>query len=561
MRLKIQSLELATALLLTVVILGFHLTRVFKAGGLWRDEAAAVQLATMPSVKDVIHYFPHEAFPLLFPAVLRVYSAVTGNADFAWRIFGFVVGVGIVGVLWWNMWKIRRGVPLLSLALLGFNAAFLQWADSIRGYGLGILLILLTAGLIWHLLEDTTPRKFLAATCAAVASVQCLLHNAILLLAICAGAMAVAFARRVAGGKSKQTVRKAPPIVSDRFFAEPLLVILSVGIIAALSLVLEIGPLSSAREWDVVIRLPVGFEHLCKRISETLSASVSWYTWVWVILTFTIFVACLAGQFWQSSPRFERDQRAVLLFAGTGLLVVIVVYFAFLLMLSYWTEPWYYLALMALVALLVDLASDALPRDLWLRYARLGLALVLALVALVPTWRKACLRVTDIDLAAARLNQSVGKDDLVLIAPWYAGISFERYYHGPARWETIPPLAFHRFHRYDLLKEHMLAPDQAEPVRPLQDLMRDTLRSGHRVWVAGLRKLPPPGITPPELSPAPDPKFGWENERYSSAWVVRAIAYLQVCAAHNEEIALTPAGAVIPFEEMPLRVFDGWAGL
>src|SRR5262249_7112422 len=159
--------------------------------------------------------------------------------------------------------------------------------------------------------------------------------------------------------------------------------------------------------------------HLCKRLSETLSASVSWYTWVWVILTFAIFVACLAGQFWQSSPRFERDQRAVLLFAGTGLLVVIVVYFAFLLMLSYWTEPWYYLALMALVALLVDLASDALPRDLRLRYARLGLALVLAFVALVPTWRKACLRFTNIDLVAAKLNQSVSKDDLVLIAPWY----------------------------------------------------------------------------------------------------------------------------------------------
>ena len=108
---RLRKFEFVTAVVLTVLILSFHVIRLLKAGGLWRDEAAAVQLATMPSLKDVFHYFPHEAFPLLFPATVRTWSLVAGNSDLSWRIFGFFVGVGIVAALWWNLWKIRRGTP------------------------------------------------------------------------------------------------------------------------------------------------------------------------------------------------------------------------------------------------------------------------------------------------------------------------------------------------------------------------------------------------------------------------------------------------------------------
>src|SRR6266436_8143279 len=145
--------EVFFALLFTGIIVCVHGVRLADAGGLWRDEAGAVQLATLPSFKDVISNFPHEAFPLLFPATVRAYAALSGGGDAAWRFFGFLVGIGVIGALWWNLWTLRRGVPLLSLALLGFNAAFVQLGDSMRGYGLGTLLMLITVGLVWRVLE------------------------------------------------------------------------------------------------------------------------------------------------------------------------------------------------------------------------------------------------------------------------------------------------------------------------------------------------------------------------------------------------------------------------
>ena len=39
---------------------------------------------------------------------------------------------------------------------------------------------------------------------------------------------------------------------------------------------------------------------------------------------------------------------------------------------------------------------------------------------------------TNVDLVAARIGQTAGANDLIVITPWYNAISFERYYHGPA---------------------------------------------------------------------------------------------------------------------------------
>src|SRR6266852_202939 len=88
-----KKIEVWAALLLTVIITLFHGLRLTKAGALWRDEAGAVQLATLQSFKDTAANFPHEAFPLLFPATLRTYCLVAGAGDTAWRVFGMLVGL------------------------------------------------------------------------------------------------------------------------------------------------------------------------------------------------------------------------------------------------------------------------------------------------------------------------------------------------------------------------------------------------------------------------------------------------------------------------------------
>src|SRR5437016_4176859 len=116
-----SKLELSAAVILSALALILHLVRLFKAGSLWRDEAAAVQLAMMPHVSDVLKFFPHEAFPLLFPGMIRAWASSFGDSDTAWRIFGFLIGCSIVAVLWWVALRIGRRVPLMSLALLAFN--------------------------------------------------------------------------------------------------------------------------------------------------------------------------------------------------------------------------------------------------------------------------------------------------------------------------------------------------------------------------------------------------------------------------------------------------------
>src|SRR6266699_2465833 len=192
---KFSKLEISAAVTLTALALGFHLIRLFKAGALWRDEAAAVQLATMPHVSDMLKFFPHEAFPLLFSAMIRLWANAFGDSDSVWRIFGFLIGCSIIGALWRVALRVGRRVPLVSLALLAFNGAFLEWGDSVRAYGIGTLLILLTIGFLWRVIEKPGVGNVLASVFCAVASVHCLFPNAVFLFAVCTGATVVGIHR------------------------------------------------------------------------------------------------------------------------------------------------------------------------------------------------------------------------------------------------------------------------------------------------------------------------------------------------------------------------------
>ena len=567
-----RKLETWAAISLTAIIVCFHAARLARAAGLWRDEAAAVQLAAMPAFSDVVSHWPHEAFPLLFQTILRGYGWITGSTDTAWRIFGLLVGVSIIATLWWNMRVVRRGVPLLSLALLGFNADFVQWGDSIRGYGLGSLFMLLTMGLIWRVVERPTKWRIAAAALGAIASVQCLLQNSILLLAICLGGAAVALARGQGNVAADVSRRKHPrPRRSASIYPREQLsaIVLGVGLLAALSLLPYWGTIQKAREWDMVIRSPTSIEHLSLKLGEALSSSGWWNTWIWAVLLVAGLGLCLRGQFLPRSQNRSGfsggsedewpGQQATLLFSGTVLIIGVAGCLTFLLVLSYLTQPWYYLGLLALVALLLDVVFDSFRARVWARNGRLVIALVIAATSLAPTWRQAQQRQTNVDLLASKLAQVARKGDLIVVVPWYNGISFDRYYHGPAEWMTVPPLAFHKFHRYDLFKAQMALPDPNAAIEPVQDRIRDTLKSGHRVWLVGGSRLLKPGEMLQSLAPAPDPTWGWQNEIYSGVWAAKVAAYLQFSSLHTEEISLPFTGPVNKFENMPLRMFDGWA--
>src|ERR1700722_8924101 len=113
----LARLELLIAILLTATVLLLLVIRATHAGALWRDEAAALQLAQMPTISDVAANFQHEAFPLPFPLLIRGYAALFGASDASLRWFGFAVGVALLGTAWFNSRSLRDRGPSLFLAL------------------------------------------------------------------------------------------------------------------------------------------------------------------------------------------------------------------------------------------------------------------------------------------------------------------------------------------------------------------------------------------------------------------------------------------------------------
>src|SRR5688572_5733327 len=116
--------------------------------------------------------------------------------DAAFRVLGFCVGMTIVGVLWLHARTFRHSFPLLSLALLAMSPSLIVWGDSMRAYGFGIVLILLTGLLLWRFVERPQGGRYAAAAIAAIASVHTLYYNSVLLLAFCGGAVAVCALKR-----------------------------------------------------------------------------------------------------------------------------------------------------------------------------------------------------------------------------------------------------------------------------------------------------------------------------------------------------------------------------
>ena len=69
------------------------------------------------------------------------------------------VGLFLLLAFWFASWTMRSGAPLLAVTLAGLNVTIIRAGDSLRGYGLGSALAVLTLAVIWRL----TCRPSLAA--------------------------------------------------------------------------------------------------------------------------------------------------------------------------------------------------------------------------------------------------------------------------------------------------------------------------------------------------------------------------------------------------------------
>src|SRR5262245_8763385 len=314
-------IELTTAILLSAVVLFFLAIRATNAGALWRDEAATLQLSQMP-ISEIFSNFQHEAFPPPFPLLIRTYTDVFGSNDASLRWFGFAVGVLLLAAAWFNSRSFAGRGPLLFLALFGLNATFLTWGTSVRGYGIGCVLLVLTIGFTARSIRNPVIANAIVATIAAIASVQ-FMTNAVPVVGAIAAAAFLSFA-------------------IERQFRRAAIVCVCT-VICAISFVPYLHSYLGAN-WNVVLIYPTNFASLSEKLNSALaehSAAIFWYAAVAVTIATAIW-------YWRVQ---KKSADAQLLFFLVGVVALsIVAYYVFLKILSYATRPWYYLALLCVVA-------------------------------------------------------------------------------------------------------------------------------------------------------------------------------------------------------------------
>jgi hypothetical protein len=155
------------------------------------------------------------------------------------------------------------------------------------------------------------------------------------------------------------------------------------------------------------------------------------------------------------------------------------------------------------------------------------------------------------------VTERAAPNDLVLVVPWQFGIPFNRYYHGPAHWMTIPKIEDHAVHRYDLFKAKMLSD---HPIDDLTEGIRLTLSSGNRVWLVGGLNLPRPEEGPMRLPPAPASRFKWDNRAYTAAWWQQVSVFIALHADKVDPITLPQSESmrINELEQTSLVAAEGW---
>ena len=523
---------LAAVLLLILIIL--HLIVFLHSGGFWRDEVNSVNISNLTSMTDIWNKLQHDSFPIIWFLLLRAWIFIGfGGTDLALRVLGLIIGLGTLGALWFAGRALGNRLPVISLVLFAMSpTAF--FCDSLRAYGLGVLLILLSLGTMWRVFQNPTPWRMVVNAVCILLSVQCLYRNSFLVFAICTGAVTVGLYRR----QWKLAIFS-----------------LSAGILAAVSVLPYLGIVARVREWTIIMKGPMTLSFFFGKFQSAIDPAGTLLAWTWFVLALLVvivFIRILAkpivDRFW--------NQRDMVVFLFTTMFLSIVAYIGFLKILSYPTQSWYYLPLMAVLIVIIDKGIDVICEKSFAgRIIRIVCAIGIAIFIFTDSWTAAHTRRTNIDVLAAKLETLSAKDDLIVVFPFNCGITFARYYKGATPWITLPETNDHSVHRADMFKIKMM---EKEPIKLVLQKITKTLQNGHRVWLVGGLYFLRPGESPFQLPPAPNSPYGWSEKAYQIAWSQQAASALQTYGKTIETITILMDNPVNIFENIPLLVVNDW---
>jgi hypothetical protein len=505
----------------TVAVLALHLYFLTHVGGLWRDEVNSLNLA-----QGELKNLSHDSFPVLFPLLLRGWSAAgLAQSDFSVRCLGVFIGLSLTGVFWLAAWWTRRAPPLWSLALVALNAWVIYYAASLRAYGLGSALIALCAAATWRFVEKPNRKKWLLFTLTATLAVQALFQNSMLVAGLGAGASAVALRQ------------KNFKLFAAIFFA---------GLTAAISLLPYLHNIAGMAQSASPLRMDFDRVIALNDLNTLLAYPLPVFFWIWIFLAGCILLRAIAGFFTR-----ENDNR--FLFSAVTLVAGSVAFWIFLRLANFPVQPWYFLPPVALAAVCFD---ATLPRPAGkLRAAFFGALASLVVISAMFAPQILNVRFTNVDLAAKKISAIADKKDFAVVTPWQIGITFAHYFTGVCDWTTVPPVADHSAHRFDLIQIQMA---NTNAMRPVLEKISATLRAGGAVWVVGGINNVTDANCPASPPPPPLRASGWNETPYRITWNNQLGWLLHRHAVNIESFKKLTPQDVEENEPVTLEKVTGW---
>ncbi|HTB84633.1 MAG TPA: hypothetical protein VK742_13335 [Candidatus Sulfotelmatobacter sp.] len=527
--------EFLAAAGITLVIVAFHFYFLLHAGGFWRDEVNLLNVANQNSLSGLAH----DSFPVLMPLLVKIWYAIgLGSADVNLRMLGVFVGLGSVTALWVAGMAARRTPPVVALVLFTLNSTVISYGDELRAYGLGSLTTaLLFAAAVFLLKQPDWKRAGVFALCA-ILSVQSLFHNAVLVGAICLGAIAV--------------------YIRNKNFPAALKVFIG-GLCAAISLLPYSHNFISGRETTVVLRTGFSWTKFFGELKTAVGFPLAQFEWLWVLLALLAIFLAIKVLFRKTEAKVPEENCSdsdLRLLTGATIFFALAGFLGFLQFTALPGQPWYFLPLMILMAIGFDVTLATFQNKT--KFLVLILALVTFFISLPFTKADLNYRFTNIDTWAVALSGEAKPNDYIVVSPWFTGITFAHYFHGAAGWNTLPPLPRHNDHCYDLVQGQM---NTTNALAPVLEQITTALRGGHRVWFlcpadfvkASLGMSAPP----PDLPAPPLPQTGWLDEPYSGMWTGQTIYFLAHHAKSFNE-ASNPDSARRTGENSGLFMIEGW---
>jgi hypothetical protein len=504
----------------------------------------------MPSLKELWNNMHCESFPPLWPLLLRGCGFLgLAGSDAGIRVLGLYVGLFFLTLLWLcSRWMGGRA-PILSIGLLGSLPAFVFIVGANRAYGLASCLLVLSFGMIWRMVVLPSRSRVLLAGLACFLFAHCVYYDIVFLCAMLAGAAVVAIRRRQ---------------------WKTLGALAGIGAVsgASMAMYLPIVPIIHRGSTYLMNQVPFfNFSILWYKLSSALTARSSAHPprfdgpeiWLWVVLLLVGSVGALMMQRTRGGQAQNPEAAAAVtarvradlaLFCVVSMLFGIAGYMAFLMKLQYLTQTWYYVEMLCLCVISLDgiLGANWPALRPW-GLLRIGFLVVMMTWSAGAAWEEAHTRRSNVDLIAAVLDKNASEGDLIVVQDAWNGITFDRYYHGRARWVTVPPIDSHKVHRNDLILKKLKQPD---PMAPVLREITNTLRSSNSVWIVGNMAVVPPK----PLSPPAPQTHEWLP--YLNYWNAQVMVLLQDQALQEGVLEIPVNGPVSFLENLSILRFSGY---